>query len=81
MTSHLVGDDEGRERFFRERKRRLHSTHNNICTVYEIDEAEGQIFLATFRRKIRVPLGAGTVTNFAPSKNQQLTGASGREIG
>ncbi len=37
--------------------------------------------LATFRRKIRVALGAGTVTNFAPSKNQQLTGASGREIG
>ena len=37
--------------------------------------------LATFRRKIRVTLGAGTVTNFAPSKTQQLTGAFGREIG
>ena len=37
--------------------------------------------LATFRRKIRVALGAGTVTNFAPSKNQQLTGAFGHEIG
>ena len=37
--------------------------------------------LTTFRRKIRVALGAGTVTNFAPSKNQQLTGAFGREIG
>ena len=37
--------------------------------------------LATFRRKIRVALGAGTVANFAPSKNQQLTGAFGREIG
>ena len=42
------------------------------------DQALG---LATFRRKIRVALGAGTVTNFASSKNQQLTGAFGREIG
>ena len=51
FASHLVGDDEGRERFLRERKRRLHSTHNNICTVYEIDEAEGQIFLAGLSRE------------------------------
>ncbi len=46
LASHLVGDDEGRERFLREAKAAAALDHNNICTVYEIDKAEGQTFLA-----------------------------------
>ena len=38
LAAHPVGDDEGRERFLREAKAA-------VCTVYEIDEAEGQTFL------------------------------------
>ena len=45
LAAHLVGDDEGRERFLREAKAAVALDHNNICTVYEIDEAEGQTFL------------------------------------
>ena len=36
--------------------------------------------LTTFRRKIRVALGAGTVTHFAPSKNQQLAAHSDAKL-
>ena len=51
-----------------------------VCRILRPSGGE-KCGLATFRRKIRVARGAGTVTNFAPSKNQQLTGAFGREIG
>jgi len=46
LAAHLVGDDEGRERFLREAKAAAALDHNNICTVHEIDEADGQTFLA-----------------------------------
>ncbi len=37
--------------------------------------------VTTFRCKIRLRLAAGTVTNFARTKNQQVAEVSGREIG
>ena len=46
LAAHLVGDDEGRERFLREAKAAAALDHNNICTVYEIDEVEGKTFIA-----------------------------------
>ena len=46
LASHLLQDEEGHERFLREAKAAAALDHNNICTVYEIDEAEGQTFLA-----------------------------------
>ena len=38
-------DDEARKRFEREAKAAARLDHPNICTVYEIDEAEGRTFI------------------------------------
>ena len=46
LASHLLEDEESRERFLREAKAAARLDHPNICTVYEIDEAGGQTFLA-----------------------------------
>jgi len=46
LSAHLLEDEEARERFVREAKAAATLDHPNICTVYEIDEAEGQTFLA-----------------------------------
>ena len=46
LASHLLEDEESRARFFREAKAAARLDHPNICPVYEIDEAGGQIFLA-----------------------------------
>ena len=42
LASHLLEDEEGRERFLREAKAAAALDHNNICTVHEIDEADGR---------------------------------------
>ena len=46
LASHLLKDEEARERFTREAKAAAALDHPNICTIHEIDEAEGQTFLA-----------------------------------
>ena len=46
LASHLLQDEEGCERFLREAKAAAALDHNNICTVHEIDEADGQTFIA-----------------------------------
>jgi serine/threonine protein kinase len=46
LGSHLITDEDGRRRFIREAKAAASLDHPNICTVYEIDEAEGKIFIA-----------------------------------
>ena len=46
LASHLVSDPEVRKRFEREAKAAASLNHPNICTVHEIDEADGKIFLA-----------------------------------
>ena len=42
LASHLLESDEARERFVHEAKAAVTLDHPNICTVHEIDEAEGQ---------------------------------------
>ena len=46
LGAHLTADDDGRRRFIREAKAAASLDHPNICTVYEIDETEGRIFIA-----------------------------------
>ena len=47
LPPHLNQDDELKRRFIREAKAASALDHNNICTIYDIDETEdGQIFIA-----------------------------------
>ncbi|UCF79739.1 MAG: protein kinase [Candidatus Eiseniibacteriota bacterium] len=47
LPPELMRDSDARMRFFHEAKAAAALSHPNICTVHEIDEAEGQIFIAT----------------------------------
>jgi Tol biopolymer transport system component/tRNA A-37 threonylcarbamoyl transferase component Bud32 len=46
LAAHLLNDKEAKQRFLREAKSAAALHHPNICTVHEIDEAEGRTFLA-----------------------------------
>jgi serine/threonine protein kinase/Tol biopolymer transport system component len=46
LSAHLLQSSEARERFVHEAKAAAALDHPNICTVYEIDEAEGQTYLS-----------------------------------
>ena len=46
LRSDVLEDDEHKERFLREAQAAAALDHPNICTVYEIDEAEGETFIA-----------------------------------
>ena len=46
LRSDLIEDEEHKERFLREAQAAAALDHPNICTVYEIDEADGQTFLS-----------------------------------
>ena len=46
LAPHLVQDTEIRKRFEREAKAAAALNHPNICTVYEIAEANGRTFIA-----------------------------------
>ena len=46
LAAHLLNDAEAKQRFLREAKAAASLDHPNICTVYEVGEAEGKTFLA-----------------------------------
>ena len=46
LRSDVLEDEEHKERFLREAQAAAALDHSNICTVYEIDEADGQTFLS-----------------------------------
>ena len=46
LAAHLLSDDEQKERFVREAQAAASLDHPNICTVHEIDEAQGKTFIA-----------------------------------
>ena len=45
LPSKLLGDEEAKARFLREARAAAALQHPNICTVYEIDEADGYTFI------------------------------------
>ncbi len=45
LAPHLVRDEEGRKRFEREAMAAAALDHPNVCTVYEIDEADERTFI------------------------------------
>ena len=46
LSSNLVGDGEEKKRFLREAQAAAALNHPNIATIHEIDEADGQTFIA-----------------------------------
>ena len=46
LTTQAVGSEEEKIRFIHEAQAAAALSHSNICTVYEIDESEGQSFIA-----------------------------------
>ena len=46
LASHLLGDRDEKERFLREAQAAAALDHPNICTVHEIDEADGRTFIS-----------------------------------
>ena len=46
LAPHLLRDEEGRKRFRREAKAAAALNHPNVCTVYEIGQADEQHFIA-----------------------------------
>jgi len=46
LPKELTRDEEAKQRFIQEAQAAAALDHPNICTVYEIDEAEGQTFIA-----------------------------------
>lgn len=46
LAQHLIADEESRNRFLREARTAASLSHPNICTIYEIDEVDEQIFIA-----------------------------------
>ena len=46
LATHLLGESEVKARFIREAQAAAALDHPNICTVYEIDEFNGQVFIA-----------------------------------
>lgn len=46
LPSNALGNEEAKARFLREARVAAALQHPNICTVYEIDEADGQMFIA-----------------------------------
>jgi serine/threonine protein kinase len=46
LATHLLNDEEAKERFLREAKAAAALHHPNICPVHEIDEADGKTFIS-----------------------------------
>ncbi len=81
-------DEEHKERFLREAQAAAALDHPNICTVYEIDEADGQTFLSmayleggTVKEKIKArPLKLEEALDIAIQTAQGLQAAHGKGI-
>ena len=88
LRSDVLEDEEHKERFLREAQAAAALDHPNICTVYEIDEADGQTFLSmaylegeTVKEKIKArPLKLEEALDIAIQTAQGLQAAHEKGI-
>ena len=88
LAAHAIEDPEHKARFVREAKAAARLDHPNICPIYEIDEAEGQTFIAmaclegqTLKDKIAErPLKLDEALDIAIQTAQGLKAAHQKEI-
>ena len=88
LAAHAIEDPEHKARFVREAKAAARLDHQNICSVHEIDEADGQTFLAvaylegqTVREKVRErPLKLDEALDIAIQTAQGLQAAHEKDI-
>src|SRR5215471_2780154 len=69
VAPNLLSDDTQRKRFQREAKAAAALDHPNICTVFEIDEAEGTLFL------VMAFVEGSTVKDFIAERPLKITDA------
>ena len=88
LAAHALEDPEYKARFVREAKAAARLDHQNVCPVYEIDEVDGETFIAmaflegqTLKNKIAErPLKLDEVLDVAVQTAQGLQVAHGKEI-
>jgi non-specific serine/threonine protein kinase len=88
LSHDLTSNAEARERFFQEARAAAALDHSNICTVYEVDEFEGQSYIAmayiegtNLRTKLRSgPLSVEEAVNIAIQVAEGLQEAHGKGI-
>ena len=88
LAEHAIEDPEHKARFVREAKAAARLDHQNICPIYEIDEVDGQMFLAmaylegqTLKDKIAErPLKLDEALDIAIQTAQGLKAAHQKEI-
>ncbi len=88
LAAHAIEDPEHKARFLREAKAAARLDHQNICPIYEIDEVDGQTFLAmaylegqTLKDKIAErPLKLDEALDIAIQTAQGLKAAPQKEI-
>jgi serine/threonine protein kinase/Tfp pilus assembly protein PilF len=88
LPAQFTGDPQARTRFVQEAQAAAALDHPNICTIYEINEAEGQTYIAmayikgqSLKDKILPgPLGIPEAVNIAGQVAEGLKSAHGRGI-
>ncbi|NIW95671.1 MAG: protein kinase, partial [Phycisphaerae bacterium] len=87
LPPHLSQDEENKKRFIHEAKAASALNHQNIATIYEIDEADGQMFIAMeyiegndlksiIETPLNPPLQRGETTSRPPLPRGETGGVS-----